>query len=452
MIKSLKMMVPTALMLTFVLVASGCTAGQQVSASDIINKMQDTLKNTQTSQSTVDLSLTLNKDGIKALAQTLQSTSGANGSGNSGDANNSDWASKLPDSVSGTVKVWKQSPDKARVELANSSLPGVGGTVAVYDGQKFYAYTPANNTYYTGTPDKMNQLPDQLKQAMQNGDLQQQLNDLIAQANVQLLGSEKVAGLEAYKLDITPKPGAVDNLNLPTMVKTEAGMLIKDLHATLWVDKDRWIPLKLTVDHPSLGQFSYTATQVALNQPIDASQFTLQAPAGAKVVDLDQVKSQLGPATITLPQARDAATKEGWKLLEPSYVTNNATLVDVKQLDGKTMSSAKTDASALILSYSAPDTNFTIVEGKGLGDIMSRGMGQSTGNGSMGMGLGMMGGGAGQISAQDVKVRGVTAKAFTSTDGNWTALAWTENGTNVFVAIMGNVPLAEATKIAEGLK
>src|SRR5689334_13178119 len=113
MMKSLKIMLPTALLLAFVLVASGCTAGQQVSASDIINKMQDTLKNTQTSQSTVDISLTLNKDGIKALVQTLQSTSGANGNSNS-----TDWASKLPDSVSGTVKAWKQSPDKGRVEVA----------------------------------------------------------------------------------------------------------------------------------------------------------------------------------------------------------------------------------------------------------------------------------------------------------------------------------------------
>ena len=67
---------PLALLLAFVLVASGCTAGagQQVTASDIVTKMQETMKNTQTSQSVVDLSLNLNKDGIKSLMQAVGAT------------------------------------------------------------------------------------------------------------------------------------------------------------------------------------------------------------------------------------------------------------------------------------------------------------------------------------------------------------------------------------------
>src|SRR5689334_9266442 len=105
MIKSLRTILPMILLASFVLVASGCGAGQQVSASDIINKMRDTMKTTQTSQAVVDLSLTLNKDGIKALAQTLAAGAGTSGTGAT-DANG-DWASKLPDTVTGSVKVWK---------------------------------------------------------------------------------------------------------------------------------------------------------------------------------------------------------------------------------------------------------------------------------------------------------------------------------------------------------
>lgn len=448
MIKSLRNMLPMGLLVAFVLVASGCGAGQQVSASDIINKMRDTMKTTQTSQAAVDLSLNLNKDGIKALVQTFMSSTAANGT--STVTNNEDWSAKLPDSVSATVKVWKQSPDKARIEVANSSLPGVGGAVAVYDGQKFYAYSPANNTFYTGTPSQMNQMPAEMQQMMSSTDFQKQLDDLIAQADVKLLGSEKVAGLDSYKLDITPKPGAVDSLNLPKMIQTEAGILIKDLHATLWVDKDRWIPLKLTLDHPNLGQFTYSATQVDLNKSIDASQFTLQAPSGAKTVDLDQVKNDVSPKTITLPQASDAATKEGWKLLQPTYVPNNATLVDVKQMNGLAMSSVQAHGSVFILGYSASGTNFTIVEGNKLGNMMSNGMGQGMGNGFMGMGTSSANSGLG--TSKDVTVRGVTAKAFTNPEGTWTALTWTEKGSTVFVAITGNIALDEATKIAEGLK
>ena len=369
------------------------------------------------------------------------------GSTGSGATSTQDWASKLPDSVSATVKVWKQSPDKARVEIATSSLPGVGGATAVYDGQKFYAYSPANNTLYTGTPDNIQQVPDQLKQLIQSGDFQKQIDSLISAADVKLLGEEQVAGIDSYKLDITAKPGAVDQLNLPQMVQAEAGMLIKNLHATVWVDKARWVPLKLVLEHPSLGQFTYTATQVALNQPINASEFVLQTPGNAKVVDLDKLKQQTTPQSLTLPEARDVATKAGWKLLEPSSPAN-ATVVDVKQMGGAAMS-PQAKGSILMLGYSAPGTNFSVVEGKGAGlDMLGKGMMQGNGSGFMGMagGSGAMG------NAKDVTVRGVTAKAFSNADGTWSALVWQEKDSGPFVAVMGNITVDQATSIAQGLK
>src|SRR5205823_3198075 len=136
---------------------------------------------------------------------------------------------------------------------------------------------------------------------------------------------------------------------------------IKDLHAALWVDKDRWVPLKVTVEHPNMGAFTWTDTQLTLNQPIDASMFVLQVPAGAKTVDLDAKMQENGPQSTTITDARTQATKDGWKLLEPSYVPQKATLIEVLRMPGRmgeTTGNATGDASAYTLNYSSPTTNF----------------------------------------------------------------------------------------------
>lgn len=423
--KQYRAFAPLALLLVLVLLVSGCSAGQQVTADQIIAKMRDTAKTTQTSQGVVDLNIALNKDGLKAMAQTLMPT----GTG-TGATQDKDPIAQLPDTASATIKVWKQSPDKARVELAQSSLPAVGGTTAVYDGQKFYAFVPANNTFYTGTPDKMDQVPDAYKSLLQSGDLQKEIDKIIDAADTKVAGSEKVAGIDTYKLEITPKADAAQKLDLPQAVQSQVGLIIKDAHITLWVDKDRWIPLKFTLDHPNLGTFTYTVTQMDLNKPIDASQFTLQAPKDAKSVDLDTVKSQMEPKAVTIQQARDAATKEGWKLLEPGYTPGNATLVGANQV-----STAK--GAAFILNYSSAGSSFSIVESKSQYD-------KPLGDGTSGKP---------DISiAKDVTVRGVTGKVFSPGDGSYTVLAWQEKGSNAFMSVYGKLSQDEALKIAEGLK
>lgn len=439
MAKYLKSFTPLALLLALVLVISGCSAGQQVTAADIVAKMRETMKTTQTSQGVVDVSLTLNKDGIKALAQTFMP---AQGTGGTTTANGKDWSSQLPDAVSGTIKTWKQAPDKVAVEIAKSTVPGTSGVKAAYDGTKFGAYVPSNNTFYTGTPSNMDQIPAEVQSMLQNPDVQKQFDQLIAASDIKLAGNEKVAGIDTYKLDITPKADAAQTLGLPQAFQTQAGVLIKDLHITLWVDQQRWVPLKVDVQHPNIGEFTETTTQMDLNKPIDASQFSMTAPSGAKTVDLDALKSQMTPKVTTLQAASDTATKEGWKLLEPGYVTANATLVDVKQLPATAdkQSTTPSTGSVFMLGYSAQGVNFSIVEGRSqhqpaLGEGMLSGV-PTTGTGSV----------------KQVTVRGVTGTAFAPGDGSWSALAWQEKGTSVWVSVYGNIKLDEATKIAESLK
>ena len=113
--------------------------GQQVTAAEVVQKVRDTMKTTTSEQGTIDLSITINKDGIKTLlAGFMQSAKpttnsadspmgnakGMMGSGtlDNGMMGNGKGLDQLPDSVSASLKYWQQTPDKTRVEVVSSSI------------------------------------------------------------------------------------------------------------------------------------------------------------------------------------------------------------------------------------------------------------------------------------------------------------------------------------------
>ncbi|MEA2574016.1 MAG: hypothetical protein QOH93_1314 [Chloroflexia bacterium] len=438
---NLKLLLPVSL-LVLGSVLSGCSAGQQVTAADVIQKMRETMKTTQTAQSTVDINATINKQGIQALLSTFMPGNPAQPAPAEGKG---DITSKLPDTASAQIKTWKQAsngntPGKARVDVVSSSLPGVGGLTLVFDGEKAYALDPNRKVLYTGTPEKLlEKLPDEAKAALQGVDMEQELDKVLDAADIKLVGTEQVAGLEAYKLDITPKADAAEKLGLPKAMQMQVGTLLKDAHATLWVDKDRWIPLKLDAQHPNIGTLTVTASSIDLNKPIDPATFVLQTGNDVKVVDLDKMAESMTPQTLTLSQASDTASKEGWKLLQATYPAN-ATVVGVTTR-GNDLMQQGTGHGLVTISYSSPTVDFTISQAKvqmepQLGDGFS---GLNNRDNAMG-------------AMKPLKVRGVDAVAFSPKDGGWTSLIWQEQGNGPFVAIRGNLTVDEAVKIAEGLK
>jgi outer membrane lipoprotein-sorting protein len=441
--KKLQLATPLALMVVLGGVISGCTAGQgQLTAGDIIQKMHDTMQNASSVQGSFDLNLTLNKQGLKTLVQGLMGSMGSMTSGK-GDGSGMPrmpfkmpttssspgaMIDQLPDSVSASINYWHQAPDKVRADVVDASFPEAKGASVVYDGQKVYALDAANKTVYTLTPGKnTDKMPAQLKSMLSNVDVQKIAQSVVSATNVSLVGSEQVAGIDSYKLDITVKPDAATILGIPQQYAMPVGVLIKDLHATLDVAKDTFVPLKFTLDHPQMGSFSYTASKFDLNKSIDPATFVLQVPAGYKTVDLDQMQSKVAPKQITLPAAEAAAKQQGWSLLEPTYLPTGATLVGVSQ-----MGSAD---SGFVLSYSSPATDFTIIEGKNMGD-MGRGMMKGSDNGA----------------GTAVTVRGVQGKEYTMPNAGWTALVWQEKNNGPWVGIVGKLSQDEAVKIAEGLK
>ena len=425
-----RILAPAALLLAVTPLVAACTAGQQVPAAEIVQKMRETMKTTQSVQGTFDLTVNVNKDGIRAIVESFAPVaSTANRPGASLD----DALARIPDSASATFKVWKQSPDKLRVEVDNATFPEANGATVVYDGQKVYALDKNSNTVYTATPSEhMDKVPGELKAVMASADIEKEIDKVIAASEVTLAGTEKVAGLDAYKLDVTPKADAAQTLQIPQAFSTQAGMLIKDLHAVIWVDTNRWMPLKVTLEHPNIGKLDYTASALEINGTMDPATFVLQVPAGAKTVDLDNVAKESTPQQTTLPEAKAAAQQDGWTLLEPSYLPAGATLVGVTRLSTPL-------GGGFMLNYSSPDTDLTIMQGKaeiekGLGDDFSGVNGR------------------GSDAHKPVTVRGVEAVAFSPEGAGWTSLMWQEKDSGVYVALRGKLTVDEAVKIAEGLK
>jgi outer membrane lipoprotein-sorting protein len=428
--KLTRILAPAALMLALTPLVAACTAGQQITAAEVVQKMRDTMKTTQSVQGTFDLSVNINKDGIKALAQSFMPVAATADSSEDLDKG----LARVPDNVTAGFNVWKQSPDKMRVEVTNSSIAEANGAILVYDGQKVYAYDKNHNTVYTGTPSEhMDKMPDEAKAMMAGADIEKELDKVIAASEITLQGTEKVAGIDAYRLDIVPKADAAQTLEIPQMFATQAGILIKDLHGVVWVDTNRWMPLKVTLEHPNIGKLEYTASKLELNGTIDPATFVLQVPAGAKTVDLDTMGKESTPKQTTLPEAKAAAQQDGWTLLEPTYLPAGATLVGVKKLEAPI-------GSGFLLNYSSPDTDLSIMQAKseiekGLGDDFSG-----------------VDGAANTDAHKTVTVRGVEGAAFSPTGGEWTSLMWQEKDSGIYVAIRGKLTVEEAVKIAEGLK
>ncbi|MEO5952342.1 MAG: DUF2092 domain-containing protein [Chloroflexia bacterium] len=436
--KKARLFAPVALVLAVSPLLAACGAGtgaQAVTAADVVQQVRDAGKSITSVQGMVDLSLTVNKDGIKTLLAGLIPSKPATNSG-------SDPLAKVPDKVDISLNYWRDTPDKMRVEVLSSSIPEAKGAVVVYDGQKVYALDAVNNTVYSATPSKFqDRIPDQMKAMMAGLDLDKEIDKVLAATDVTLAGSESISGVDAYKLEATPKADAASLLGIPKQFTMQAGVLIKDLHATVWVDKSTSVPVKVMITHPNIGSFTYTASALQVNKTIDPATFVLQVPGGAQTVDLDEKADQAQSKQTTLPEARTYATSEGWALLEPTYTPAGSTLVGVTHM-GAGM------GGAVQISYSSASADFSITEA----NISKRG--QAILDKLVGLGDDFSGvNGSGTANApKEVTVRGVTAKAFSPVGGNWTSLIWQEKSNGLFVAIRGNVSLDEATKIAESLK
>ncbi len=297
-----------------------------------------------------------------------------------------------------TVEVWAKKIANAnpasyelRAQVTQASDPKEQGATLVSDGKQFWAYAPSQNTVWTGTVALWQQDKGHLATESPQA-LVQQLLDV---SNVTLAGTESVSGHSAYKLSLVPKSG-------------KSPQALAGATGSLWIDQNRWLPLQGSFNAGSMGQGQVTVKTVELNTGVPDSRFQFQIPAGAKVVNADSLR----PQHLTLS---DAQKNAGFKLLQPTFVPNGATLVDVLK-----------SGNAIILRYESSSGAFAIAQGI---DSTNKPTG---------------------VTGKSVSVRGTTGTLYTNADGSRVLLVWTENGRANSVS--GAISSQDALRIAESLK
>lgn len=235
--------------------------------------------------------------------------------------------------------VWFQAPDNLRIEdysplFTGSSAPPENliarstptiqispghfylQSLKVSNGVDAWSFDPRSNMALRQDPDEFDALypsivfptydlttsPDKVVTS-----LQMLLDKTRADfRDVKLLGTETVAGRQAYKIEVTPNSDDVTELSAGT-------------HIVLWIDQETYIQLGAEIRgiYDVLLTHSMFAS-IRVNQPTDASVFTFNPPGSVTVAD---ARPKVNPTSVELSQAWQAlAAKVPFKLFVPSEV------------------------------------------------------------------------------------------------------------------------------------
>ncbi|MDY7040155.1 MAG: DUF4367 domain-containing protein [Chloroflexota bacterium] len=289
------------------------------------------------------------------------------------------------------AEVWEKRPDKFRAEVLEASEAELVGAITVTNGDQAWMYDPTENEVVvgkleTGEPSS----PREMIQFVEG--IVQRVSDT---SEVKLVGEEKINGVATYRLEFTPQTDAQETLLPPGSV------------ATLWVEQERWIALQAHLASDIVGEGWLRVRSFEFNTGIADERFQFEVPEGARVTEAEDKQA----VPLTLDEALERAE---FRLLVPTYVPEEATLIDVFTLEG-----------AFIFHYDhASAVSFTIVQRPK--DDRSQ-----------------------PLPGKEVTVRGQIG--FLISDGpDNSFLTWTER--NVYIHIAGNISPEEALKVAESLQ
>nr|MBP8251693.1 hypothetical protein [Herpetosiphon sp.] len=299
-----------------------------------------------------------------------------------------------------------------RMKVLEASEPKMVGAEMVTNGDAMWAYDPDSNTAYVGTKADMENRPEsnggQMGQAEMLLQLQEQIQQGLDAVNIEILGQEQIAGANAYKLKIAPKPETQQQLPIDLLVDI-----------ALWVNDSYWMPVKLSVDAKDMGKLEITATTLDVNKGVDAAMFEAQPPAGATIVQIADVMKEMDQSESSAVTLDEAKAQAGFPVLGATE-TAGAALVDVQLMN-------IANNATVVQTFSGPDIEWSLVQTKGE-DRDAAAMGRGT----------------------SVKVRGVDGTLIEGRGNVGTLLTWKENGISYVIA--GNVTAEQATAIANGLK
>ncbi|HZX03095.1 hypothetical protein [Kribbella sp.] len=216
--------------------------------------------------------------------------------------------SQITDLLSGqhTARVAFASPDKARVSVMDNQSEQVWTS----DGKSAWAYDSAKREATKLTlPAHQNAKPEKAAPRSYNPQdvAKQFLSAIDPTTKVQVSGTEKVAGRDAYKLRLVPKTD-----------KTTVGSV------TLAIDSKTWVPLDVTV-MPRSGSSAAVElgfTSVSFDTP-SANTFTFTPPKGVKVTD-QKAPAKVAPKQIAPKQTTPKLLprKSGAQAGKPTVIGN----------------------------------------------------------------------------------------------------------------------------------
>lgn len=309
-----------------------------------------------------------------------------------------------------TQKTGETGPDgepisRVRAEVLEASQEGLQGILIVSDGATFWLYSPAENTVITGEAGDMKDAAAGTPAGAATA-----LTEIIAEGldavELEVLGTEQVAGKDTWKVRITPRAETSAQLQLDGVIE-----------GTMWVDEALALPLKLTVDASDLGQGTVEARSIETNTGLSADLFTFTPPPGAEVIDAAELAAQMAPQAATLDEARTAVS---FPVREPSYVPTGMSLIEVRVVGTGTV----------ILNYAGEAGSVSVVQSN---EEVGRDREPPAGS-----------------DVREVQVGEATGTLITGADGQGSLLRWEEGGIRYVVA--GTLSGDEALKVAEGLE
>ncbi len=224
---------------------AACSQGEQITAETIMDGMKQTRENTRDAHVVAELA-----------------TVGGEQSGNF------------------VIELWTRKSDKrdaagkeiaqTHAKVLEASRAEMIGSEFVSDGETIWLYNPKENKVITGKMQDLKQgdmgTQDPTAQMMR---MQEQLQNMLDGSDLEILSeNETVAGLPAWKVQLTPKPETTAQMQLSSVIKT-----------TLLIGKDRYLPLGASIDAGELGKLEGKVRQIEVDKGIDPSQFTFTPPA-----------------------------------------------------------------------------------------------------------------------------------------------------------------------------
>lgn len=169
--------------------------------------------------------------------------------------------------------VWVLAPDKRRWE--DRSLTADMRMVFVSDGTVSWSYNPQENTVRVGTHTYVGGI-DALytpERAFGASDLDELLQHAQEGYDVELLGSDQVAGRPAHVLKVTPK--------MEGLLRFGEGS-----PRTLWIDQETYLLLGYALKNLRFNfSASWSYTSLQLNVDVDPALFAYNPPAGAEIIE-----------------------------------------------------------------------------------------------------------------------------------------------------------------------